>query len=340
MITNTNTETLLETKKAARLSVAPMMDWTDRHCRFFHRQFTKQALLYTEMIASAALVQGRAFHLLDHSEREQPLALQLGGSDPIQLSEAASIGESYGYNEINLNIGCPSDRVQSGSFGAVLMKNPKLVARCCEAMKTTTSIDITVKCRIGVDDQDPQEILPEFLGHLTNAGINRVIIHARKAILKGLSPKDNRNVPPLNYALVLRMKEKFPNLHISINGGVKSLEEANNFLLMGLDGVMIGRSAYQQPAQILSDVDSMIFEEGEISSPLDVANKMRFYIKRHSESGGKPHQVTRHMMGLFHGLPGAKIWKQHLSRSGISNNIDVYDEALVAVSALLTQTAA
>ena len=261
MKSDINIKTLLEANEAARLSVAPMMDWTDRHCRFFHRQFTRHALLYTEMIASAAIVQGRAFHLLDHSEKEQPLALQLGGSDPIQLSEAASIGESHGYNEINLNVGCPSDRVQSGSFGAVLMKKPKLVANCCEAMKTTTSIDVTVKCRIGVDDQDPQEILPEFLRHLSNAGINRVIIHARKAILKGLSPKENRSVPSLNYALVLRMKEMFPNLHISINGGVKSLKEADVFLSKGLDGVMIGRSAYQQPTQILSNVDNTIFEE-------------------------------------------------------------------------------
>jgi tRNA-dihydrouridine synthase A len=340
MRSDTSIRPLLEINEAARLSVAPMMDWTDQHCRFFHRQFTKKALLYTEMIAAAALVQGRAFHLLDYSKKEQPLALQLGGSDPVQLAEAASIGENYGYNEINLNVGCPSDRVQSGSFGAVLMKNPKLVARCCEAMKTATSIDITVKCRIGVDDQDPQEILPEFLDHLSNAGVNRVIIHARKAILKGLSPKDNRSVPALNYSLILRMKEKFPNLHISINGGVKSLKEASNFLSKGLDGVMIGRSAYQQPSQILSNVDSMIFGEGESRSPLDVANKMRFYITEHCESGGKPHQITRHMLGLFHGLPGAKIWKQQLSRGGISNNIDMYDEALLAVSNVLSKTAA
>jgi tRNA-dihydrouridine synthase A len=199
-------------------------------------------------------------------------------------------------------------------------------------MKKTTSIDVTIKCRIGVDDQDPQEILPDFLSHLSNAGISRVIIHARKAILKGLSPKENRNVPPLNYALVLKMKENFPNLHISINGGIKSLKEANNLLSMGLDGVMIGRSAYQQPAQILSNVDSMIFEDGTSKSPLDVANEMRFYIKRHCESGGKLHQVTRHMMGLFHGLPGAKIWRQKLSSISITDSLDFYDEVLTTVS--------
>ena len=189
-------------KSSARFSVAPMMDWTDRHCRYFHRIFTKKSLLYTEMIAAAALVRGKAYHLLDHSNEEHPLALQLGGSDPTQLAEAASIGEAHGYDEINLNVGCPSDRVQSGSFGAVLMKNPRLVAECCEAMKKNTSIDITVKCRIGVDDQDPEEILPEFLGHISNSGVNRVIIHARKAILKGLSPKENRDVPPLNLSLI------------------------------------------------------------------------------------------------------------------------------------------
>ena len=174
----------VDIKKAARFSVAPMMDWTDRHCRYFHRKFTKKSLLYTEMVASAALVKGKAFHLLDFSNEEHPVALQLGGSDPSQLSEAASIGEDYGYDEINLNVGCPSDRVQSGEFGAVLMKNPKLVAKCCEAMKINTTVDVTVKCRIGVDDQDPNQVLPEFLKYLSDAGVTRVIIHARKAILK------------------------------------------------------------------------------------------------------------------------------------------------------------
>ena len=238
-------------ESSARFSVAPMMDWTDRHCRYFHRKFTKRALLYTEMIAAAALVQGKAYHLLDYSEEEHPVALQLGGSDPIQLAEAASIGQSRGYDEINLNVGCPSDRVQSGSFGAVLMKNPKLVASCCEAMKKSTSVDITVKCRIGVDDQDPEQILPEFLNHISNSGIIRVIIHARKAVLKGLSPKENRDIPPLDHELVFRMKEKFPNLHISLNGGVTSLSAANELLTKGIDGVMIGRSAYLQPTRVL-----------------------------------------------------------------------------------------
>ena len=310
-----------------------MMDWTDRHCRYFHRKFTRNSLLYTEMVASAALVKGKAFHLLDFSNEEHPVALQLGGSDPSQLSEAASIGEEYGYDEINLNVGCPSDRVQSGEFGAVLMKNPKLVAKCCEAIKINTALDVTVKCRIGVDDQDPNQVLPEFLKYLSDAGVTRVIIHARKAILKGLSPKENRNVPPLNYPLVFKMKEQFPNLHISLNGGVKSLNEANELLSDGIDGVMIGRFAYQQPSQILLDVDQVIFEKEASKSQFDVATDMRQYLKLHLSNGGKPHQVTRHMTGLFHGFPGSKIWKQILSKGSSSRDIDFYDEAISAVSA-------
>ena len=327
-------------KSSARFSVAPMMDWTDRHCRYFHRIFTKKSLLYTEMIAAAALVRGKAYHLLDHSKEEHPLALQLGGSDPTQLAEAASIGEAHGYDEINLNVGCPSDRVQSGSFGAVLMKNPRLVAECCEAMKKNTSIDITVKCRIGVDDQDPEEILPEFLGHISNSGVNRVIIHARKAILKGLSPKENRDVPPLNYEIVFKMKEKFPNLHVSLNGGVTSINTAKDLIARGIDGVMIGRSAYQQPAQILSVVDRTIFGEVSNKSPFEVAGSMRAYLKKHCDKGGRPHQVTRHMIGLFHGLPGAKIWRQYLSNGSGDISIDFYDEALLAVTDSINKSAA
>ena len=324
----------------ARFSVAPMMDWTDRHCRYFHRQFTRNSLLYTEMVAAAALVRGRAYHLLDHSIEENPLALQLGGSDPIELAEAASIGESHGYNEINLNVGCPSDRVQSGSFGAVLMKNPKLVAECCEAMRRSTSTDITVKCRIGVDDQNPEQILPEFLNHVSGSGVSRIIIHARKAILKGLSPKENRDVPPLDYDLVFKIKEKFPDLHISINGGVTSLSAAQDLLARGIDGVMVGRSAYQHPTQVLSEVDKNIFNDDTTRSPFDIADKMRSYLKKHCEKGGRPHQVTRHMTGLFHGFPGAKIWRQYLSSSSINESINFYDEALAVISDLIKKSAA
>ena len=327
-------------ESSARFSVAPMMDWTDRHCRYFHRQFTRNSLLYTEMVAAAAIVRGRAYHLLDYSIEEHPLALQLGGSDPLELAEAASIGESYGYNEINLNVGCPSDRVQSGSFGAVLMKDPKLVAACCEAMRKSTSTDITVKCRIGVDDQNPEQILPEFLSHVSGSGVSRIIIHARKAILKGLSPKENRDVPPLNYDLVFKMKEKFPNLHISLNGGVTSLTAAQDLLSKGIDGVMIGRSAYQQPTQILSEVDRKIFNKDAGRSPFNIADAMRSYIKKHCEKGGKPHQVTRHMTGLFHGLPGAKTWRQYLSSGSGKESIKFYDEALEVVTDTIKKSAA
>ena len=327
-------------ENSVRFSVAPMMDWTDKNCRYFHRQFTSNSLLYTEMIAAAALVQGRAYHLLDYSKEEHPLALQLGGSDPIELSEAASIGGAHGYDEINLNVGCPSDRVQSGSFGAVLMKNQKLVATCCEAMRRSTSIDITVKCRIGVDYQNPEQILPEFLSLISDAGVNRIIIHARKAILKGLSPKENRNVPPLNYDIVFKMKERFPNLHISLNGGVTSLSSAQDLLAKGIDGVMIGRSAYQQPTQVLLEVDKKIFNGDAIRSPFDIADTMRSYLKEHYEKGGRPHQVTRHMTGLFHGLPGARTWRQYLSIASSTDNIDFYDEALTAVTNSVNKFAA
>ena len=327
-------------ESSARFSVAPMMDWTDRHCRYFHRQFTNKSLLYTEMVAAAALVQGKAYHLLDYSMQEHPLALQLGGSDPIQLAEAASIGESHGYDEINLNVGCPSDRVQSGSFGAILMKDPNLVASCCEAMRKSTSIDITVKCRIGVDDQNPYQILPEFLSHVSGSGVTRIIIHARKAILKGLSPKENRKVPPLDYDIVFKMKERFPNLHISLNGGVTSLSTASELLTKGIDGIMVGRSAYQHPNQTLSEVDKNIFGEEYRMSPFDIADAMRPYLMQHCDNGGKPHQITRHMIGLFHGIPGAKAWRQYLSRGSCNQNIDFYDEALVAVNDLINKAAA
>ncbi len=340
MASKKSNKTKRNIENSARFSVAPMMDWTDRHCRYFHRQFTSKSLLYTEMVAAAALVRGRAYHLLDYSIEEHPLALQLGGSDPIELAEAASIGESHGYNEINLNVGCPSDRVQSGSFGAVLMKNPKLVAACCEAMRTSTSIDITVKCRIGVDDQNPEQILPDFLNHISDAGVTRIIIHARKAILKGLSPKENRDVPPLDYDILFNMKEKFPNLHISLNGGVQNLDTVTDLLAKGVDGVMIGRFAYQQPTQILSEVDKKIFRNGVISSPFEIADAMRLYIKEHCEKGGKPHQVTRHMTGLFHGLPGAKIWRQCLSKGSCNENIDFFDEALMAMTNSINKSAA
>lgn len=300
--------------RAARLSVAPMMDWTDRHCRYLHRQLSGQALLYTEMVTAPALVRGGASHLLDHHPDEHPVALQLGGSDPAELAEAARIGAEAGYAEINLNCGCPSDRVQSGAFGAVLMKDPALVARAVSQMIQAVDIPVTVKCRIGVDDQNPEEILPEFLSRIVAAGCTRMTIHARKAWLQGLSPKENRDIPPLDYDLVQRMKGLFPNLHLSINGGIASLDHAIELLDSGLDGVMIGRAAYHQPADILCSADRRIFGTGTDSTAEGAVRAMLPYIEAHLEAGGRLNQITRHMLGLFAGRPGARGWRRRLSQ--------------------------
>lgn len=320
---------------ASRLSVAPMMDWTDRHCRFFHRMLSAETLLYTEMVTAPALVRGRALHLLDHSAAEHPVALQLGGSDPAELAEAARMGAAAGYDEINLNVGCPSDRVQSGCFGAILMERPQLVADCVRAMNDAVDVDVTVKCRIGVDDQDPEVVLPDFLTRIQDAGCGRVIIHARKAWLQGLSPKENRDVPPLDYGLVLRMKAAFPDLHVSINGGVTDVSQARAFLDDGLDGVMIGRAAYHAPGAILARADAEIFGRGQPTDPVAAVRAMAPYIADHLASGGKLHQVTRHMLGLFSGQPGARRWRRILSSQGVAVGADfgVVEDALAAVSA-------
>jgi tRNA-dihydrouridine synthase A len=313
-----------------------MMDWTDRHCRYLHRLMSRHTLLYTEMVTSPALVRGRAFHLLDHSPQEHPVALQLGGSDPDELAEAARLGAQAGYDEINLNVGCPSDRVQSGSFGAILMEQPALVAKCVGAMRRAVDVDVTVKCRIGVDDQDPKEILPEFLAHIVGAGCERVTVHARKAWLKGLSPKENRDIPPLDYDLVHRMKGLFSNLHISVNGGITSLDQAESFLEGGLDGVMIGRSAYHNPADILCQADRRIFGKGEDTTAEDAVQRMLPYIDAHIDAGGRLNQITRHMMGLFAGRPGARIWRRMLSEnaSGPGADRQVLLDALDAMQTL------
>lgn len=290
-----------------------MMDWTDRHCRYLHRLLSGRALLYTEMVTSPALVRGGALHLLDHHPSEHPVALQLGGSDPHELAQAARIGAQAGYDEINLNVGCPSDRVQSGYFGAVLMEQPALVARCVAAMRAAVDVEVTVKCRIGVDDQNPEVILPEFLAHVVGAGCTRVAVHARKAWLKGLSPKENRDIPPLDYDIVHRMKGLFPNLHISVNGGITTLDQVQGFLDAGLDGVMIGRSAYHAPCDILSVADRRIFGGGTDTTAEQVVRTMVPYIDAHLDQGGKLNQITRHMMGLFAGRPGARLWRRMLS---------------------------
>jgi tRNA-dihydrouridine synthase A len=290
-----------------------MMDWTDRHCRYLHRLLSREVLLYTEMVTAPALVRGGALHLLAHDAAEHPLALQLGGSDPGELAQAARLGAEAGFDEINLNCGCPSDRVQSGTFGAVLMREPALVANCVAAMRAAVDVEVTVKCRIGVDDQVPEMVLPQFLAAINAAGCDRVIIHARKAWLKGLSPKENRDIPPLDHDLVVRMKWDFPNLHVSLNGGVTTLDQAVELLGQGLDGVMIGRAAYHTPTDILARADKAVFGTGRERRAEDVVRDMLPYIEAHLAKGGKLHQVTRHMLGLFSGRPGARGWRRVLS---------------------------
>ena len=276
---------------------------------------SRHTLLYTEMVTAPAVVHGDRDRLLGFNDAEQPVALQLGGSDPAQLAQAARIAEGFGYAEVNLNCGCPSDRVQSGSFGAVLMENPSLVADCVGAMIAAVSVPVTVKCRIGVDDQDPHAVLPDFLAQVSAAGVDRFSIHARKAWLKGLSPKENRDIPPLDYDLVMQMKGLFPHLHLSVNGGIASLDQAEAFLVAGLDGVMIGRAAYHTPADILLDADARIFGEGHDRTAEEVVHLMLPYIADHLAQGGRLGQVTRHMLGLFQGRPGARGWRRHLSQN-------------------------
>ncbi len=301
--------------RASRLSVAPMMDWTDRHCRYLHRLMSRHTLLYTEMVTAPAIIHGDRDRLLGFDAAEHPVALQVGGSDPAQLAEAARIAEGYGYAEINLNCGCPSDRVQSGSFGAVLMETPAVVAECVAAMRAAVDVPVTVKCRIGVDDQDPQAVLPDFLSRVSAAGVDRFSVHARKAWLQGLSPKENRDVPPLDYDLVLQMKGLFPHLHLSINGGIETLDQAEVFLIKGMDGVMIGRAAYHTPSAVLLDADARIFDDPTGRSAEEVVHLMLPYIDNHIAAGGRLGQITRHMLGLFQGRPGARGWRRHLSEN-------------------------
>lgn len=318
---------------AALLSVAPMMDWTDRHCRVFHRLMSRRALLYTEMVTAPAIIHGDRPRLLDFDAAEHPLALQIGGSDPAELAQATRIAGDWGYDEINLNVGCPSDRVQSGCFGAVLMKTPDLVADCVARMIEVSPVEVTVKCRIGVDDQIPEDVLPAFLARMRAAGIRRIAIHARKAWLQGLSPKENRDIPPLDYPLVHRMKQEFPDLHLSVNGGVGSLDQVRDHL-QAMDGVMVGRAAYHQPWDILGRADALWGDAPPFDTPDQVAHAVRPYIARHLAAGGRLHQITRHMLGLFHGLPGARGWKRTLSEGASKGGIEVYDAALRQVTQL------
>lgn len=320
-------------RDAARLSVAPMMDWTDRNCRVFHRLMTRRAMLYTEMVTAPAVVHGDRDRLLGYSDVEHPVALQLGGSDPAELRRAVELATPFGYDEINLNVGCPSDRVQSGCFGAVLMERPQLVADCVSAMMETAQVPVTVKCRIGVDHQDPEQVLPDFLERVSATGVSHFVIHARKAWLQGLSPKENREIPPLDYDLVKRMKAAFPHLTICINGGITSLSVAQDLLTSGLDGVMIGRAAYHEPASVLIGADAL-WGDGAGLDAFQVAEAMKPYIAAHLAQGGRLHQITRHMLGLFHGRPGARGWRRVLSEGSSRNGagLDIYDAALAEVT--------
>ncbi|PWE17047.1 tRNA dihydrouridine(20/20a) synthase DusA [Marinicauda salina] len=293
-------------------SVAPMMDWTDRHCRAFHRVLTRRALLYTEMAVDQAVIHGDVDRLIGFDPAEQPVAIQLGGADPVTLAEASKIAEGFGYAEINLNVGCPSDRVQSGRFGACLMREPALVRDCLAAMREAVSVPVTVKSRIGVDDQDPETALFEFVETVSSSGVRTFVVHARKAWLKGLSPKENRDVPPLDYDLVRRLKAARPDLEIILNGGLSSLDQALAEA-GGLDGVMLGRAAYQTP-WALSQVDSRVFGEADpVADPVAVVEAYRPYVEARLAEGVKLHAITRHMLGLFAGRPGARKWRQVLS---------------------------
>jgi tRNA-dihydrouridine synthase A len=293
-------------------AVAPMIDWTDTRCRFLHRQLSSHALLYTEMIVADAIIHGQREKLLGYHSQEHPVALQLGGSDPAKLTEAVKISADFGYDEINLNVGCPSDRVQSGTFGACLMREPETVARCVAAMKAVATVPVTVKCRIGVDDQDPETVLPDFIARVVAAGADAVWVHARKAWLQGLSPKENRDVPPLDYELVYRMKQENPGVFIGINGGITDLDQSQEHL-KHMDGVMLGRAAYHNTS-ILADVDHRIYGEPATETDwLALRDKMMAYAEDYIAKGGRLNHVTRHMVGLFQGMPGARRFRQILS---------------------------
>ncbi len=297
-----------------RFTVAPMLDWTNRHCRHFHRLITRHAVLYTEMVTTGAIIHGETDRFLRFDPSEHPVALQLGGSNPADLAQCARIAEDYGYDEVNLNIGCPSDRVQSGSFGACLMAEPDLVAECCAAMLETCNIPVTVKCRIGIDDQDEYLDLQNFVSRVSAAGIKTFIIHARKAWLQGLSPKENRDIPPLNYERVYQLKADFPDLEIIINGGITTLEEAQQHL-QKVDGVMMGREAYQNP-YILSQVDRLFYgDDTPPPSRDEVITRLIPYIDQVIADGGKLSYVTRHILGLYQKMPGARKWRRVLSEN-------------------------
>ena len=304
-----------------RFCVAPLMDWTDRHCRAFHRTMSRRALLYTEMVTTGAVLHGERGRIIGFDPFEQPVAVQLGGSDPGDLARAAAICEAEGYSEVNLNVGCPSDRVQEGRFGACLMREPTLVGDCIAAMKAAVRIPVTVKCRIGVDDQDPEAALDALADAVVAAGTDAIVVHARKAWLQGLSPKENREVPPLDYGRVRRLKDRYPALPIILNGGLASLEQASAELApvdgVALDGVMLGRAAYQDPALLLA-VDPFLFSQAPpVGDAFDAVAAYEPYVAARLAEGSRLHAMTRHMLGLFAGRPGARAWRRHLAVEGV-----------------------
>jgi tRNA-dihydrouridine synthase A len=309
-----------------------MMEWTDRNCRFFHRLLTRRALLYTEMVTTGAVLHGDRERLIGFDPAEHPVALQLGGSDPKALAQCARIGADFGYDEINLNIGCPSDRVQEGRFGACLMAEPALVGDCVAAMKAAVSIPVTVKCRIGIDDQDPEVALTTFANTVVAAGTDALIVHARKAWLSGLSPRENRDIPPLDYDIVFRLKASHPKLPIVLNGGVTTIEAAQEHL-QKLDGVMMGRAAYQEPWRLLT-ADPMLYgEPARFASPKEAALALMPYIERQLSRGARLHSITRHLHGLFQAVPGARAYRRHLATAAVKPGAcaEVLAEALALV---------
>src|SRR6202140_4427025 len=315
-----------------RFSVAPMMDWTDRHCRVFHRLMTRRARLYTEMLTTGAILHGDRARLLGFDASEHPVALQLGGSEPRDLATAAKIGEDFGYDEINLNVGCPSDRVKDGRFGACLMAEPALVAACVDAMKRAVNIAVTVKCRIGIDDQDPEIALDTLGRNVAAAGAGALVVHARKAWLNGLSPKENRDIPPLDYDRVYRLKASLPDVPIIINGGIASLGEAKAHLLH-VDGVMLGRAAYQGPWRLLAAEPEMFGEAAPLATMTDVFEAMMPYIERELGRATRLHSITRHFVGAFHGVRGARAFRRHLAENGVrpGAGVNVLGDAVALV---------
>ncbi|MHC2620277.1 tRNA-dihydrouridine synthase A [Bradyrhizobium huanghuaihaiense] len=324
-----------------KFSVAPMMDWTDRHCRVFHRHLTRRALLYTEMLTTGAVIHGDRERLLGFDAIEHPVALQLGGSDPRELALAARIGEDFGYDEINLNVGCPSDRVKDGRFGACLMAEPELVARCVDAMKRAVAVPVTVKCRIGIDDQDPELALDTLARAVVASGCDALIVHARKAWLNGLSPKENRDIPPLDYDRVYRLKRAMPDVPVIINGGVPGIDETKAHLAH-VDGVMVGRAAYQDPWRLLS-VDAEIFGAPAPHVTMqDAFEAMMPYIEEQLARGTRLHAITRHFVGAFHAVPGARAFRRHLAEQGVKPGagVDVLRDAIARVGARVPAEAA